>query len=117
MDMNPYLIFTFVTSIVYFAFSLLLVKIIGKKYDKILTEKKLPWPISASSFISPSSWGRANLYSCYIFRNPSAKIGYGTLLNGFKFRNYASKLDIIISLIHIVLMIIFFMSLIFSFIV
>ena len=114
--MSSYLIFTFSIGVIYFIFSLFLVQTVGKKYDTILVEKKIPLPISASSFIFPNSWGRANLYSFYILRNPSEKNGYGKLLNGFNFRIFASSSDIIISIAHIFLMLASFVTLIISFI-
>ena len=91
--------------------SIMLIKKIGNKYDEILRGRGLPLPFSASAFILPASWSRANLYSAYILRNPSSKLGYGKLIAGFNFRKHATFFDIAISLVHMFLLASFILSL------
>ena len=97
-------------------FVLACTQIIGRKFDKLLREKNIPYPFVASIFL-PDFIGRAGKYcACLTFRNIKKDNRPLMEYMAFDFRKYASKLDFILSYSIIILYIISF-GLLFAFFV
>lgn len=82
----------------------------GKKFDRLLQEHNIPYPISLNFFYS-DKLNRANCYAILIllFKNPIGRDSsryrrYRKRFGDFYFRKHAVKEDIILATIHVTML-------------
>ncbi len=98
--------------------TMIMVRLIVAKYDILLKKNNLPLPENFALTL-PDSWGRVFAYSIYIlfYNNTSPSSSskryrkFQHIYGKLNFKQYASNVDIILSISNFLLLLIFFLGL------
>ena len=101
-------------SIFYVVSFIFLTKIVGKKYDTILFNKKIKLPTNFAITL-PNSWGRSLIYSAYILfyrehRNKGSirSRNFYKQFGSFSFYEHSTRTDVTVSILHLISLFLFF---------